>query len=213
VSSPVVIKKYSNRRLYDTQESHYITLDELASKVRAGIDVVVVDAKSGEDLTRTTLTQILMEERGAARMLPSDVLAQLIRMGDQSLAEFLERYVAAALLLYIQNAQGSDPVSAFQALVGNPFADTPLSRMWALVAPGSRTGLGAPLWPPARRQQAQHRSEQAAAEQRSDVLSELTYEMAELRRELEDLKRLVLESRESPRPATSKRRSRSAPKT
>jgi polyhydroxyalkanoate synthesis repressor PhaR len=212
VSSPIVIKKYSNRRLYDTQESHYITLDELAGKVRAGIDVAVVDAKSGEDLTRTTLTQILMEERGAARMLPSDVLAQLIRMGDQPLAEFLERYVAAALLLYMQNAQGGDPMSAFHALAGNPFTDTPLSRMWALVAPGSRTGMGAPLWPPARWQQAQHRSEHGAAEQRSDALSELSDEMAELRRELEELKRLVLESRESPRRSTSKRRSKNAQK-
>jgi polyhydroxyalkanoate synthesis repressor PhaR len=212
VSSPIVIKKYSNRRLYDTQESHYITLDELASKVRAGIDVAVVDAKTGEDLTRTTLTQILMEERGAARMLPSDLLAQLIRMSDQALAEFLERYVAAALLLYMQNAQAGDPMSAFHALAGNLFADTPLSRMWALVAPGSRTGMGAPLWPPARRQPAQHRSEPIAVEPRSDAPSDLGHEMAELRRELEELKQLVLEGSETSRRSTSKRRSKGAQK-
>ena len=89
----LTVKKYSNRRLYDTIESRYITMEELAEKIRAGADVRVVDAKTNEDLTATTLTQIVVEGRGAARMLPVPLLTQLIRMGDDNLAEFFGRYV------------------------------------------------------------------------------------------------------------------------
>src|SRR5437016_11516826 len=85
----VLVKKYGNRRLYDTDQSKYITLEELAETVRQGKDVRVVDAKTGEDLTTATLAQIIIEWRGAARLLPQALLVQLIRMGDDSLAEFL----------------------------------------------------------------------------------------------------------------------------
>ena len=61
----VTVKKYSNRRLYDTSDSRYITLDELAQKIRSGKDVRVIDAKSNEDLTQQTLTQIILESRRA----------------------------------------------------------------------------------------------------------------------------------------------------
>src|SRR5205814_8063367 len=89
----VLIKKYGNRRLYDTEASRYITLDELAARVRGGSEVRVVDAKSQEDLTGATLTQLIMENRGASRLLPVSLLHQLIRLGDDSLAEFFSRYV------------------------------------------------------------------------------------------------------------------------
>ena len=79
------------RRLYDTGESRYITLEELSEKIRAGQDVRVVDAKTNEDLTQATLTQIIIESRGAARLLPPQLLTQLIRLGDDSLAEFFNR--------------------------------------------------------------------------------------------------------------------------
>src|SRR5262245_46762004 len=65
----MLVKKYTNRRLYDTEESRYITLEELAEKIRAGDDASVIDARTGEDLTQATLTQIIMESRGAARIL------------------------------------------------------------------------------------------------------------------------------------------------
>jgi len=82
----VIVKKYSNRRLYDTEGSSYVTLEELADKIRQGADVRVLDAKTGEDLTQATLTQIILESRGAARLLPIPLLLQLIRMGDDALA-------------------------------------------------------------------------------------------------------------------------------
>ncbi len=78
-NDPVVIKKYANRRLYDTAKSAYVTLDDLAAMVRAGTDFVVRDAKTGEDLTRTILTQIIFEQEGRdGHLLPVDFLRQLI---------------------------------------------------------------------------------------------------------------------------------------
>ena len=76
---PVVVKKYANRRLYNTESSSYITLDNLAEMVRQGRDFVVYDAKTGEDITRGVLTQIIVEEEGKGRaMLPTGFLRQLI---------------------------------------------------------------------------------------------------------------------------------------
>lgn len=93
---PIVVKKYANRRLYDTESSIYITLDTLADMVRRGRDFVVYDAKTGDDITRTVLTQIIMEEeiRGS-NMLPTSFLRQLIGFYGDSMQglvpEYLER--------------------------------------------------------------------------------------------------------------------------
>src|ERR1700728_460480 len=78
---PVVVKKYANRRLYNTESSSYITLDNLADMVRLGRDFVVYDAKTGEDITRGVLTQIIVEEEGkqGQNLLPTAFLRQLIR--------------------------------------------------------------------------------------------------------------------------------------
>ena len=93
---PVVVKKYANRRLYNTESSSYITLDNLADMVRLGRDFVVYDAKSGEDITRGVLTQIIVEEEGKGRaLLPTAFLRQLIGFyGDQMqslVPRFLDR--------------------------------------------------------------------------------------------------------------------------
>jgi polyhydroxyalkanoate synthesis repressor PhaR len=78
-----VIKRYSNRKLYDTQESRYVTLEEIEEMIRAGKEVSVVDAASGEDLTSVTLTQIILEnERNHRATLPSAFLHQLIKHGE-----------------------------------------------------------------------------------------------------------------------------------
>ena len=93
---PIVVKKYANRRLYDTESSIYITLDTLADMVRQGRDFVVYDAKTGDDITRAVLTQIIMEEETKGRnMLPTSFLRQLIGFyGDSAqglVPEYLER--------------------------------------------------------------------------------------------------------------------------
>lgn len=122
-----LVKKYGNRRLYDTGLSRYITLEELADQVRNGADVRVVDAKSASDLTQATLAQIILESRGGSRLLPTALLVQLIRMGDEALAEFLGRYVSGALELYIQAKSGAQ---AFAPM--NPFATLPFTATNAL---------------------------------------------------------------------------------
>ena len=122
----VTIKKYSNRRLYDTSESQYVTLEELAAKIRSGVDVKVVDAKTDEDLTQAILTQIIMESRGASRLLPSRMLMQLIRMEDDALAEFFGQYMSWALSMYLRMKQTRQRISPFgqQSPFGapNPFS-------------------------------------------------------------------------------------------
>lgn len=127
--TPVVIKKYGNRRLYDTGDSRYVTLDELATKIKAGLDVRVVDAQTNEDLTQSTLTQIVLEAGNAAKFLPVQLLTQMIRLSDDALAEFFSRYVTGALDLYLQAKRGVQTLSAYNPLTQLPGADT-LARMW-----------------------------------------------------------------------------------
>lgn len=96
-----VIKKYENRRMYDTSQSRYVNLDDLAEMIRQGADIQVVDAKTGEDLTRITLTQIIMEdakERPAA--LPLELLRQLILASDRARQDFLMWYLKSAFDSY-----------------------------------------------------------------------------------------------------------------
>lgn len=95
---PVVVKKYANRRLYNTESSSYITLDNLAEMVRAGRDFVVYDARTGEDLTRFVLTQIIVEEesKGSA-LLPTNFLRQLIGFYGDSLQGLVPRFLEQAM--------------------------------------------------------------------------------------------------------------------
>ena len=92
-----VIKRYSNRKLYDTQESRYVTLEEIEEMIRAGREISVVDAASGEDLTSVTLTQIILEnERTRRASLPSAFLHQLIKHGE-SWQDFVQKSMRASL--------------------------------------------------------------------------------------------------------------------
>jgi polyhydroxyalkanoate synthesis repressor PhaR len=132
----MLVKKYGNRRLYDTDASRYITLDELTEKVRGGAEVKVIDAKTGADLTQVTLTQAIIEGRGAGAYLPVPLLHQLIRLGDDSLAEFFNRYVQLALEMYLQMKSGASslgPFNPFAAL--NPFASALLGPFRSAPAP------------------------------------------------------------------------------
>jgi polyhydroxyalkanoate synthesis repressor PhaR len=119
-SGKVTIKKYANRRLYDTESSAYITLDRLAQMVREGREFEVVDAKTGEDITRQVLTQIIVDEesRGGTTMLPINFLKQLIGLYGNSMQNFVPSYLEAAMDAFQKNR------SAVQdAFSGNVFAD------------------------------------------------------------------------------------------
>ncbi len=107
ISDTIVIKKYANRRLYDTSGSRYINLEDIAALVRNGKDVKVVDASTGEDLTRVTLTQIIVEDaKGQPSGLPLELLRQLIRASDRVGQEFIMWYLKSAFEAY-QNVQSS----------------------------------------------------------------------------------------------------------
>ena len=97
-AEPVTIKKYANRRLYNTATSSYVTLDHLCEMVKDGTDFVVYDAKSGEDITHTVLTQIIMEEESKGHnLLPIKFLRQLIPFYGDSLAGFVPRYLEVSM--------------------------------------------------------------------------------------------------------------------
>jgi len=104
-SAKVTIKKYANRRLYDTESSAYITLDRLAHMVREGREFEVVDAKTGEDITRQVLTQIIVDEeaRGGETMLPLNFLKQLIGLYGNSMQNFVPQYLEAAMDAFQRN--------------------------------------------------------------------------------------------------------------
>jgi polyhydroxyalkanoate synthesis repressor PhaR len=92
-----VIKRYSNRKLYDTQESRYVTLEEIEEMIRAGREIAVVDAASGEDLTSVTLAQIILEnERNHRAALPTAFLHQLIKHGE-AWQDFVQRSMKSSL--------------------------------------------------------------------------------------------------------------------
>ena len=103
-SGKVTIKKYANRRLYDTESSTYITLDRLAQMVREGREFEVVDAKTGEDITRQVLTQIIVEEEArGSTMLPINFLKQLIGLYGNSMQNMVPSYLEAAMDAFQRN--------------------------------------------------------------------------------------------------------------
>jgi polyhydroxyalkanoate synthesis repressor PhaR len=99
--APVTIKKYANRRLYNTATSSYVTLDDLATMVKQGGEFVVYDAKTGEDITRSVLTQIIVEEEGkGANLLPISFLRQLIGLYGDQMQWLVPRYLEHALAAF-----------------------------------------------------------------------------------------------------------------
>src|SRR5574341_1674183 len=97
----VLIKKYSNRKLYDQSRSRYVTLDEIASLIREGHEVKVVDATSGEDLTGVTLAQVILEnERTHKTAFPAAFLHQLIKHGE-AMQDFFQKYMMASLDAFV----------------------------------------------------------------------------------------------------------------
>jgi polyhydroxyalkanoate synthesis repressor PhaR len=196
----VVIKKYSNRRLYDTAESRYITLDELAATIRSGKDVRVYDAKTNEDLTQATLAQIILESRRAARLLPVPLLTQLIRMGDDALAEFFGRYMSWALQFYQEARAGAQAISPY-----NPFATLPFAATSALArffTGGANFGAPPQGWDPSMATPPPPPGPMPEPEVVETEPAVPVDEIASLREEIAALKAAILTPRETP-PAES----------
>ena len=174
-SGKVTIKKYANRRLYDTESSTYITLDRLAQMVREGREFEVVDAKSGDDITRQVLTQIIVDEeaRGGATMLPINFLKQLIGLYGNSMQNFVPQYLEAAMEAFQRNQTAAR--DAFGG--GNVFADL-AKRNMAMFGDASRVFTAAPgkagakaESPPSSSEVEQLRAELAALQTKVDKLS------------------------------------------
>jgi polyhydroxyalkanoate synthesis repressor PhaR len=181
-ASPVVVKKYANRRLYNTEASSYVTLDHLAQMVKEGREFVVYDAKTGEDITRQVLTQIIVEEEGKGRnLLPIGFLRQLISFYDDSLQTLVPRYLEHAMGLFArqqeemrkamqQTMEGFFPFSMEEMGKQNVAM---MERAFSLFAPFYRGAVQPPTSAPA----------ESSAEQLRE-LERLRGELAALKREL-----------------------------
>ena len=119
---PVTIKKYANRRLYNTGTSTYVTLEDLAAMVKAGEDFVVYDAKTGEDITRSVLAQIIFEQENkeGQNLLPINFLRQLIRFYGDSMQMLVPRYLEVSLESLTREQEKFRQQMA-QAFGGTPF--------------------------------------------------------------------------------------------
>ena len=123
-SEPVIIKKYANRRLYNTETSSYITLDLLSQMTREGREFVVVDAKTGEDITHNVLTQIIMEEEQRGKnMLPVNFLRQLIAMYGDSMQSMVPQYLEESMNAFRKNQM------QFQEAMKGAFGGGPLAEI------------------------------------------------------------------------------------
>lgn len=105
----VILKKYANRRLYDTEKSVYVTLNKVADYIRDGHNVKIIDAKSREDVTAFTLTQIILEEaKNKNALLPVPMLHLIIQYGDNLLGEFFEKYLYQIFQNFVAHKQAMD---------------------------------------------------------------------------------------------------------
>ena len=126
----IVIKKYENRRLYDMTNSRYVNLDDVAEMLRSGAEVQVVDAKTNEDITRTVLTQIIVEQtKGQELGLPLELLRQLVLASDSARHQFLEWYLKNAMEAYQKVSESLQArFQEVQAAAVNPVEA--ISNLW-----------------------------------------------------------------------------------
>jgi polyhydroxyalkanoate synthesis repressor PhaR len=190
-AKPVVLKKYGNRRLYDTNASRYVTLAEVEALVRDGVDIDVRDAKTGDDLTRATLVQIIAEQKDAQDALPVSFLTEVVRLGSgrarRAFADYLTSQLHTAL----------DAQRAFAAEMQRlaPVAPTawlnPMAMLFPPPAPGASR---VPALPPV-----------------AAPVASAGDDVAALRRELSETQRLVraLAARAADEPAPPAKKTRS----
>jgi polyhydroxyalkanoate synthesis repressor PhaR len=178
----VIIKKYANRRLYDTESSSYITLERLAEMVRQKREFKVIDAKSGDDITHAVLTQIIMDEEARGKtMLPVNFLRQLIGMYGGQMQSMVPQYLEASLdTLQRNQSQFRDALAG--AFAANPFAEMARRNM-ELFQSAAAGGAGA-----ATGAAATHAPEpKAAAGEREDEINRLRSELAALQAKVDKL--------------------------
>ncbi|MEZ5817335.1 MAG: polyhydroxyalkanoate synthesis repressor PhaR [Hyphomicrobiaceae bacterium] len=211
VKEPVVVKKYANRRLYNTETSTYVTLDDLAAMVRAERDFVVFDAKSGEDLTHSVLTQIIVEQEsraGSQTLLPVPFLRQLIRFYGDTMERMVPSYLQVSLETLAkeqerfrkQFATAFTPQGAFEAYQEQArknlamfeqaigmFAPFSASKSGTTQSEPQRSGPPTPSTGQKERVSASGKSEGQTAKQAPSELDELKSQLATMQARLEKL--------------------------
>ncbi|HWA31788.1 MAG TPA: polyhydroxyalkanoate synthesis repressor PhaR, partial [Rhizomicrobium sp.] len=187
---PVIIKKYANRRLYNTQTSSYVTLDHLAQMVKDGTEFEVHDARTGEDITRSVLTQIIFEEEGKGQnLLPIKFLRQLIRFYGDSLQAFVPGYLDLSMDSFAKNQEAmrnrvaeafGGGSSALEAMTRQNLAM--FERAMKMFSPFAMPGGHGEDAPKATNGAGQH-----AGAKPSEEISELKTELEEMRKQLAEL--------------------------
>ncbi len=173
----VVVKKYANRRLYNTETSSYITLENLADMVRTGRDFVVYDARSGDDITRGVLTQIIVEEENKGRaLLPTNFLRQLIGFYGDSLGAVVPRYLEQTMsTIARQQEQMREAMSTTMGSLLPPGLEEMRRQNVAMME--RAMSLFTPFYRPAE-----------AESSSATATPEVADEVASLRREVEELR-------------------------
>jgi polyhydroxyalkanoate synthesis repressor PhaR len=208
---PILIKRYENRRLYDTHTSRYVNLEDMARMVRQGLDFRVIDAKSGDDQTRRVLTQIILEEaKKEEGGPPIDFLRQMINASDRSVRDFLRWYLGQAMDVYrrFQGVMQGGPFQDFQGQLDalakkwpaskwNPAsgftAAWPFGSQHPNEAEAPETGTEPPPGPMIEAVPLEEGLDDGEADDpeepdsSEDLAAEMAREMAELRRRMEEM--------------------------
>ncbi|MBW8271080.1 polyhydroxyalkanoate synthesis repressor PhaR [Caldovatus aquaticus] len=204
-AAPVVVKKYANRRLYNTEASSYVTLEDLARMVRQGREFVVYDAKSGEDITRSVLTQIIVEEESKGQnLLPTAFLRQLIAFYGDSLQSLVPRYLEFAMAGFArQQEQMRRAMEQTMGGFGLPFPSPPFPSIEEMgkqnMAMLERAmSLFSPFRPPPAEGAPRPQEPPAARREEGESVESLKAEVESLRRQLAELRAARTGAKESP---------------
>jgi polyhydroxyalkanoate synthesis repressor PhaR len=183
---PVTIKKYANRRLYNTGTSTYVTLEDLATMVKSGEDFAVSDAKTGEDITRSVLTQIIFEQEnkeGAQNLLPINFLRQLIRFYGDSMQKLVPSYLEVSLESFTREQEKfrQQITQAFGATPFGPIVEDTVRRNMEMFK--QAFSMFAPFGP--------RGPETGAAGEAEKPTAAPTTDLDELKRQLDDMRKKV----------------------
>ncbi len=199
----IVIKKYANRRLYNTETSQYVTLDDLAGMVRADKDFVVYDAKSGDDLTHSVLTQIIVEQESRSdgqNLLPTPFLRQLIRFYDDQIGRMVPSYLQFSLENLVKEqekirsqftAAFTNPAAAFEAYQEQARKNMAMFEqavsMWTSFGAAAQPGMRPPGAAPSGDATSETETTPAAAGGERNEISELKSQLDAMQRSIERL--------------------------
>ncbi len=194
----IVIKKYANRRLYNTAKSSYVTLDDLSKMVRAKQDFAVYDAKSGDDITRSVLTQIIFEEEAKGQsMLPTNFLRQIISLYGDTLQGVVPSYLEASMETFAQNQErmrqafsGNRPAGDFESMArGNMEWFEQAMRVFSPIGAAAGGVAAGGTKPAARPAEPEPPRDAKPAPDLSQDLEQLQRQLGEMQAQLERLTR------------------------